>query len=65
MENAAAHTLRLPGQRLYLTPLLKAKKFRKFGYKEGALSAFRELENSDLGKLEEFEAEKGTYLASF
>ena len=59
-----AHTLRLPGQNLYLTPLLKAKKFRKFGYKDGALSAFRELQDSDLGRLEEIGAEKGKCSAS-
>jgi hypothetical protein len=63
-NGAPAHTLNLPGKMLYLTPLLKAKKFRKFGYKEGALAAFEELQNAKLGKLEELGAGKGTHAAS-
>ena len=42
-SNAAAFCLKLPGKSLYLTPLLKAKKFRNFGYKTGTMCAFREL----------------------
>lgn len=58
-SSAAAFCLKLPGKNLYLTPLLKAKKFRSYGYKTGAMSAFRELQNADLGKVEEFGAGKG------
>ena len=47
-----AHCLRLPGKRLNLTALLYAKKFRFHGYKQGALSAFKELEEAELGILE-------------
>ena len=60
-NSAAAVCLRLPGRNLYLTPLLKAKKFRNFGYKTGDMSAFRELEIAQLGKVEELGAGKGTH----
>lgn len=63
-DGAAAHTLRLPGKKLYLTPLLKAKKFRNFGYRAGAMSAFEELQKAELGILEELGAGKGTRSAS-
>ena len=39
-QSAAAHCLKLPGKKLYLTPLNNAKRFRNFGYKKGALKAF-------------------------
>lgn len=63
-DGAIAHVLRLPGKSLYLTPLLKAKKFRNFGYRQGAMSAFEELQKANLGTLEESGAGKGTRLAS-
>ena len=63
-SNAAAFCLKLPGKSLYLTPLLKVKKFRNFGYKTGAMCAFRELETAQLGTLEEFGAGKGTRTVS-
>ena len=63
-SSAAAFCLKLPGKNLYLTPLLKAKKFRSYGYKTGAMSAFRELQNADLGKVEEFGAGKGGRIVS-
>jgi len=40
----AGYCLTLPGRKLYLTPLLRIKKFRKRGNKDGALSAFYQLE---------------------
>ena len=52
LRGVAAHTLKLPGKRLYLTPLLKAKKFRQYGYKTGALAAFDELQQAGLGVLD-------------
>lgn len=58
-SSAAGFCLKLPGKNLYLTPLLKAKKFRSYGYKTGAMSAFRELQTADLGTVEEFGAGKG------
>lgn len=63
-DGAAAHTLRLPGKNLYLTPLLKAKKFRNFGYRAGAMAAFEELQEAKLGTLEEIGAGKGSRSAS-
>ena len=63
-SDAAAHCLRLPGKSLYLTPLLKAKRFRNFGYKTGALKAFQELQLAQLGSLEEIGAGKGTQTVS-
>ena len=46
-------------ENLYLTPLLKAKKFKSYGYKTGAISAFYELQTAELGSVEEFGAGKG------
>ena len=63
-SSAAALCLKLPGKNLYLTPLLKAKKFRNVGYKTGAMSAFRELETAQLGTVEELGAGKGTRTVS-
>ena len=63
-SSTAAFCLKLPGKNLYLTPLLKAKKFRNFGYKTGAMSAFRELELAQLGNIEEIGAGKGTRTVS-
>ena len=45
--------LTLPGNQLDLSALLKDKKFRGRGNKEGALQAMRSLEEVELGKLEE------------
>ena len=45
--------LTLPGNQLDLSALLKDKKFRGRGNKEGALQAMRILEEDELGKLEE------------
>lgn len=45
--------LTLPGSELNLSALLKDKKFRGRGNKEGALQAMRILEEDELGKLEE------------
>ena len=42
-HSAAAHSLRLPGKRVFLTPLIKAKKVRNYGNKQGALGAWKEL----------------------
>ena len=58
-NSAAAFCQKLPGKNLYLSPLLKAKKFRSYGYKTGAISAFRELQTAELGSVEEFGAGKG------
>ena len=45
--------LTLPGNELDLSALLKDKKFRGRGNKEGALQVMRILEEDELGKLEE------------
>lgn len=47
-----AFCLTLPGQELHLPSLLVAKKFRNRGNKDGALTAFHQLANDGLGKLE-------------
>ena len=47
--------LMLPGKVLDLSQLLIAKKFRKRGNKQGALTAFKMLEADELGNLEEKE----------
>ena len=42
-----------------MTPLLKAKKYRNFGNKQGALAAWEELERSGLGTVDRTETSKG------
>ena len=60
MNSTPAHCLKLPGKKLDLTALLYAKWFRNHGYKKGALSAFRELEEAGLGTTEERKGKNGT-----
>ena len=57
-EATAAYCLTLPGRKLYLTPLLSMKKFRKS--KEGAIRVFSKLEEHGLGKVLELSGSKGT-----
>ena len=64
-HSAAAHSLRLPGRRLFMTPLLKAKKYRHYGNKQGALAAWEELEQSGLGRVERTETSKGVGTVSY
>lgn len=47
----AAYCLLLPGEKLHLSALLAAKKFRGCGNKAAALAALHELEAAGLGKL--------------
>lgn len=56
----AAFCLTLPGETLYLTPLLNAKKFRNRGNKDGAVRAFLQLEEEGLGKTLVIGSTKGT-----
>lgn len=59
-DATAAYCLTLPGETLYLTPLLAAKKFRNRGNKDGAVRAFAQLEDEGLGKTVMIEGSKGT-----
>ena len=59
----AAYCLTLPGQTLYLNPLLQAKKFRKRGNKDGAVRAFLQLEEEGLGKTPVIGEGKGTQVS--
>ena len=56
----AAYCLTLPGETLYLTPLLAAKKFRNRGNKDGAVRAFLQLEEEGMGKTWVVGGSKGT-----
>ena len=56
-----AYCLLLPGQHLALSALLAAKKFLGHGNREGALGAFRQLENDKLGWLEPQDSQFNTY----
>ena len=56
----AGYCLALPGETLYLTPLLAAKKFRNRGNKDGAVRAFLQLEEEGLGKTLVIGGSKGT-----
>ena len=55
-SSTPAYCLKLPGQKLNLTALLYAKRFRYYGYRTGALAAFSELEKAGLGTLETVKA---------
>ena len=57
---AAAHCLLLPGAQLHLTPLLNAKRFSRYGNKEGAVQAFKLLAKEGLGEVFETTGGKGT-----
>lgn len=59
-SSAAGYTLKLPGKRLNLSALLYAKKFRECDYKTGAIEAFKQLETTGLGTLEETKTKTGT-----
>ena len=59
VKGSISHTLKLPGKRLYLTPLLKPKKFRNHGYKAGALAIFDELQQAGLGVVETITKKSG------
>ena len=63
-QGGAAHALKLPGRRLNLTALTYAKKFRNYGWKEGALQAFKELEKVGLGTLESESSKAGIQVIS-
>ena len=56
------HSQLLPGQTLFLSPLLAQKKYRKKGNKDGAVRSFFQLENEGLGKTLEIGGTKGTTL---
>ncbi|XP_065911094.1 uncharacterized protein [Dysidea avara] len=58
--NTPGYCLKLPGKQLNLSALLYAKKFRAYGYKSGAVDAFKELEAEGLGVLEEVKAKAKT-----
>ena len=64
-DATAAFCLHLPGMKLYLSPLLAQKKFRKRGNKDGAVRAFYQLESEGLGKVLEVGCTKGTSIVSF
>lgn len=59
-DATAAFCLTLPGETLYLTPLLNSKKFRNRGNKDGAIRAFLQLEEESLGKTLILGGSKGT-----
>lgn len=63
-DSTAGYCLTLPGRKLYLTPLLSMKKFRKRGNKDGAIAAFYQLEAEGLGKVVEILGSKGTSTVS-
>lgn len=50
---------RLPGKVLNLSALLTAKKFHGKGNKEGAVSAFQEMEKAGLGTLNTEDSRRG------
>ena len=64
-DATAAFCLLLPGNTLYLSPLLCLKKFRKKGDKDGAVRAFYQLEAERLGTVLEVGSSKGTNTVRF
>ena len=63
--DTAGYCLTLPGKKLYLTPLLAQKKFRKKGNKDGAVRAFYLLQEEGLGKVLEVAGSKGACVSIF
>ena len=59
-DATAAFCLTLPGETLYLTPLLNCNKFRNRDNKDGAVRAFVQLEEEGLGKTLIIGGSKGT-----
>ena len=57
--STASFCLLLPGKTLNLSNLLAQKKFRGRGNKDGALAAFRELEEAGLGTLLSTHSDRG------
>ena len=63
-DSTAGFCLTIPGKKLFLAPLLAMKKFRKRGNKEGAVSAFYQLEEEGLGIVIEVAGAKGASTGS-
>ena len=59
-DATAAFCLTLPGETLYLTPLLNGEKLRNRGNKDGAVRAFLQLEEEGLGRTLVIGGSKGT-----
>jgi hypothetical protein len=58
-HSVAAYCLLLPGKILHLSALLNAKRFRDKGNKEGAVRAFKLLQEAGLGKVIENKPSRG------
>jgi hypothetical protein len=56
----AAYSLLIPGRVLNLSALNSQKKFRDRGNKQGAIKGWQLLEQSELGKLHDMKAQRGT-----
>ena len=54
------YTLPLPGKRLDISAIVKAKKFKNKGNKPAALDACKKLEEAGLGNLQELGKSRGT-----
>lgn len=55
----ASYCLTLLGKVLHLTPLLSAGKFKNKGKKDGAIAAFKELEDNGIGTIEKNNVARG------
>jgi hypothetical protein len=60
----SSYCLTLQGKKLHLSYLLQAKNFRGRSNKDGALAAFRDLEEAGLGTVEKEASRRGTSAVS-
>lgn len=60
----AGYTLLLPGKKLDLSTLVKAKKFKNRGNKPAAIDACKKLEEAGIGSLIELGSARGTNMVS-
>ena len=54
------YTILLPGKKLDLSALIKAKKYKSKGNKVAAVAAFKRLQEMELGTLHELGSSRGT-----
>ena len=62
--DTCAYCLLLPGKILNLSYLLRLKKFRKKGNKDGAVTAFYQLQEAELGRVIEIGGSSGAATVS-
>ena len=63
-SNMEGYTLLQPGEKLDISALVKAKKYKGRGNKAGAVEACKELQEKGFGKLLELGSSRGTSMVN-